>query len=77
MVADQTDNPLSESEISPTCRSMSVTCWVKPARFSWFDSEGGGRGIIAINEPVDYMARAVMILMRGKDIMRAIGRGGP
>ena len=32
--------------------------------------------IITINEPVDYMARAVMILMRGKDITRAIGRVG-
>ena len=29
--------------------------------------------IITINEPVDYMARAVMILMGGKDIMRAFG----
>jgi hypothetical protein len=34
-------------------------------------------GIITINEPVDYMARAVMILMRGKDITWAIGRGRP
>ena len=33
--------------------------------------------ILTINEPIDYMARAVMILMRGKDIMRAIGRGRP
>ena len=33
--------------------------------------------IITINEPVDCMARAVMILMRGKDITRAIGKGGP
>ena len=32
--------------------------------------------IITINEPVDYMARAVMILMLGKDIMWAIGRVG-
>ena len=32
---------------------------------------------LTINEPVDYMARAIMILMRGKDIMRAIGRVGP
>jgi len=33
--------------------------------------------ILTINEPVDYMAQqAIMILMRGKDIMRAIGRGG-
>ena len=32
--------------------------------------------ILTINEPVDYMARAVMILMRGKDIKRAIGRVG-
>jgi len=32
---------------------------------------------LTINEPVDYMARAVMILMRGKDITRAIGRVGP
>ena len=32
--------------------------------------------IITINEPVDYMARAVMMLMRGKDIKRAIGRVG-
>ena len=30
--------------------------------------------VITINEPVDYMAWALMILMRGKDIMRAIGR---
>jgi len=30
-----------------------------------------------MNEPVDYMGRAVMILMRGKDITRAIGRVGP
>ena len=34
-------------------------------------------GIITINEPVDYMAQAVIILMRGKDITRAIGRVGP
>ena len=34
------------------------------------------RCIITINEPVDYMARAVMILMQGKDIMQAIGRVG-
>ena len=33
-------------------------------------------GIITINDPVDYMARAVIILMQGKDIMRAIGRVG-
>ena len=33
-------------------------------------------GVITINEPVDYMERAVMILMRGKDITRAIGRVG-
>ena len=35
--------------------------------------------LITINEllHVDYMAQAVMILMWGKDIMRAIGRGGP
>ena len=33
--------------------------------------------IITINEPVDYMAWAVMILMAGKDIMLTIGRGGP
>jgi len=33
--------------------------------------------VITINEPVDYMARAVMILMRGKDITQAIGRVGP
>ena len=33
--------------------------------------------LITINEPVDYMAQAVMILMRGKDILRAIGRAGP
>ena len=32
--------------------------------------------LLTINEPVDYMARAVIILMRGKDIMRAIGRVG-
>ena len=31
--------------------------------------------VITINEPVDYMARAVMILMWGEDITRAIGRG--
>ena len=29
-----------------------------------------------INEPVDYMARACMILMRGKNITQAIGRVG-
>ena len=33
--------------------------------------------VITINEPVGYMARAVMILMRGKDITGSIGRGGP
>ena len=27
-------------------------------------------GLLTINEPVDYMARAVMILMWGKDIMQ-------
>ena len=32
--------------------------------------------VITINEPVDYMARAIMILMRGKDITQAIGRVG-
>ena len=32
---------------------------------------------ILFNEPVDYMARAVLILMRAKDITRAIGRFGP
>ena len=32
---------------------------------------------ITINEPVDYIAQAVMIFMRGKDITRAIGRGVP
>jgi len=32
--------------------------------------------ILTINEPVDYMAQAVMILMRGKDITWAIGRVG-
>ena len=32
---------------------------------------------ITINELFDYMARAVMILMRGKDITGAIGRVGP
>ena len=32
--------------------------------------------IITINEPVDYMARAVMIFRRGKDITQAIGRVG-
>ena len=36
-----------------------------------------GQVFITNNEPVDYMARAVMILMRGKDIARAIGRVGP
>ena len=30
--------------------------------------------IITINQPVDYMARDFMILMRGLDITRAIGR---
>ena len=35
------------------------------------------RSIITINEPVDYMVWAVMILMPGKDITRAIGRVGP
>ena len=34
------------------------------------------RKVVTINEPVDYMARAVMILMRGKDITWAIGRVG-
>jgi len=33
--------------------------------------------VLAINEPVDYMAQAVIILMRGKDITWAIGRGRP
>ena len=33
--------------------------------------------LLTINEPVDYTARAVMILMRGKDITRAIERVGP
>ena len=32
--------------------------------------------ILTINQPVDYMARAFMILMRGKDITWAIGRVG-
>ena len=32
--------------------------------------------ILIINESVDYMAQAVMILRRGKDITRAIGRVG-
>ena len=32
--------------------------------------------VLTINEPVDYMAQAVMILMRDKDITRAIGRVG-
>ena len=31
--------------------------------------------IITINEPVDYMARAVMILMLGKDITPLEGLG--
>ena len=35
------------------------------------------RTILTFNEPVDYMAWAVMILMRGKDITWAIGRVGP
>ena len=34
------------------------------------------RFLLTFNEPVDYMAWAVMILMRGKYIMRAIGRVG-
>ena len=33
--------------------------------------------MITFNEPVDYLARAVMILMQGKDIAQAIGRVGP
>ena len=33
--------------------------------------------ILTINEPVDYMAWAVLILMLGKDILRAIGRSWP
>ena len=32
--------------------------------------------VITINEPVDYMAHAVMILMREKDITRVIGKVG-
>ena len=32
---------------------------------------------VTINKPVNYMALAVMILMRGKDITRAIGRARP
>ena len=32
---------------------------------------------LTINKPVDYKARAIMILMWGKDIMRAIGKVGP
>ena len=32
---------------------------------------------VTINEPVDYMARGVMILMRGKDIMRQLEGAGP
>ena len=32
--------------------------------------------MLTINEPVGYMARAVMVLMWGKDITRAIGRVG-
>ena len=32
--------------------------------------------ILTINEPVDYMARAIMSLMRRKDITQAIGRVG-
>ena len=35
------------------------------------------QSLLTINEPVYYMARAVMILMRGKDITWAIGRVGP
>ena len=31
--------------------------------------------IITINQTVDYMARGIMIFMRGVDIMRGIGRG--
>ena len=34
------------------------------------------RSILTINEPVDYMAWAVMILMRVKDITWAIGMVG-
>jgi len=30
--------------------------------------------LLTINQPVDYMARGFMILMRGLDIMWAIGR---
>ena len=32
--------------------------------------------VLTIHEPVDYMARAVMILMQGKDITWAVGRVG-
>ena len=32
--------------------------------------------VLTISQPVDYMAQAFMILIRGKDIMRAIGRVG-
>ena len=39
--------------------------------------KGATLGVLTINEPVDYMVWAVMILMRGKDIMWAIGRGRP
>ena len=31
-------------------------------------SKGGMWGIITINQPIDYMARGYMILMRGVDI---------
>ena len=33
---------------------------------------GGEGGVLTINEPVDYMARAIMILILGKDITRAL-----
>ena len=32
---------------------------------------------LTINEPVDNMAQAIMILMWGKDITRSVGRVGP
>ena len=42
----------------------------------WYMHGESSCGELTINEPVDYMPQAVMILMRGKDITWAIGRGG-
>ena len=47
--------------------------------FYWLNGEhkiGKVPQRITINEPVDYMVRAVMILMQGKDITQAIERDG-